>query len=128
MRYLGIDFGSKRVGLAVSDEDGAFAFPLSVLPNTPELVQRIKEVCGEKQIGEIIVGESKDFSQKENDIMLEVRPFVAELEKETGLMVRLHPEFLTSLEATRLQGENAMLDASAAALILKSYLDLQHNG
>ena len=58
-----------------------------------------------------------------NEIMKKISPFVKDLEEKLGLPVHMHPEFLTSMEAERLQGKNDMHDASAAALILKSYLD-----
>ena len=123
MKYLGIDYGAKNVGLAVSDEAGSFSFPLKVLENTSDLVESIKYICEQNHIGEIVVGESRDFSQKENDIMKEITPFAQKLWENIGLPVRMHPEFLTSMEAERLQGHNEMHDASAAALILKSYLE-----
>ncbi len=127
MRYLGIDFGSKRVGLAISDETGSFAFPLSVIENSTDIVEDIIALCKENDISEIVVGESRDFSQKNNKIMEEIIPFVEKLKKEIGLSVHMHPEFLTSQEAERLQGKNDMHDASAAAIILKSFLDLKNN-
>ena len=122
MRYLGVDYGAKQVGLAVSDEEGKFAFPLVVLKNSSDLISEIKEICLENNIGQIVMGESRDFSQKENDIMVEIKKVVKNLE-EQGFKVALHPEFMTSQEARQIQGENEMNDASAAALILKSYLD-----
>ena len=127
MKYLGIDFGLKRVGLAVSDETNSFAFPLSVLENADDLVSKIVSIYKEKDIDYVIVGESKDFSMKENEIMGEIKIFIKNLEKE-GLKVEMHPEFMTSAEAEHLQGKNDMLDASAAAIILKSYLDTKNNG
>ena len=107
----------------MSDEEGNFAFPLSVLENSANLVFDISKICFENKIGEIVVGESRDFAQKENDIMKEIRPFVKNLTQMANLPVHMHPEFLTSVEARQIQGENDMNDASAAALILKSYLD-----
>ena len=127
MRYLGIDFGLKRVGVAVSDESGSFAFPLSVLANSEDLLDEIALICKENKISQIVVGESMNFSFKENDIMKEILPFVESLKKRLGLPVNMHPEFLTSQEAERLQGKNEMNDASAAALILKSYLDTNND-
>ncbi len=126
MKYLGIDFGSKRVGLAVSDEAGDFVYPLIVVEKTDDLVLKISEICKEKNIDEIVIGESKNFEMQENEIMKEVTPFVEKLKSELNLPVHLHPEFLSSMEAERLQGKNDMLDASAAAIILKSYLDTNH--
>ncbi len=127
MRYIGVDYGAKRVGIAVSDESHIFAFPLIVLENTSDIISKLKQICLEHEIGEVIVGESKDFSQKENEIMEEVLPFVQKLGEELGIPVHMHPEFMTSIEAERLQGKNEMHDASAAALILKSYLDTEYN-
>ena len=123
MKYLGIDFGSKRIGLATSDESLSFAFPLKVVENNSSIVSEICDICKELKIGAIVVGESRDFKMEENKIMKELRNFAEKLKKESGLEVVLHPEFLTSSEAERLQGKNDMLDASAAAIILKSYLD-----
>ena len=127
MKYLGIDFGSKRVGVAVSDETNSFALPLSVLDNSSNLIKELIEICRENNIGEIVVGESLDFSQRENEIMKEVNPFVKKLGDSLNLPIHTHPEFMTSQEAERLQGKNNMLDASAAAIILKSYLDTKNN-
>jgi putative Holliday junction resolvase len=127
MKYLGIDYGQKRLGLAVGDETHGFAFPLSVIENSENLVRDLVVVCKENNIDEIVVGESKNFNQEQNEIMKEVTPFVAKLEEASGLPVHLHPEFLTSMEAERLQGSNEMNDASAASLILKSFLDLKQN-
>ncbi len=123
MRYLGIDYGAKRVGVAVSDERGDFAYPFAVVENFDGLLDEIAAICKENNIGEIVVGESKNYAQEENEIMKEILPFVGDLRKALGLPVHLHPEFLTSREAEQLQGHNDMHDASAAALILKSYLE-----
>ncbi len=127
MRKLGIDYGAKRVGVALSDEQADFSYPLVVLENTENLIKDIENICKENSVSEIVVGESKDFNQKENVIMQEITPFVEKIMFATGLPVHMHPEFLTSQEAERLQGKNNMHDASAAALILKSYLDTLKN-
>ncbi|HEY4508807.1 MAG TPA: Holliday junction resolvase RuvX [Candidatus Paceibacterota bacterium] len=123
MRYLGIDYGTKKVGVALSDDRGDFAYPLTVLENSKNLIYDILHISKENNVGQIVVGESKDFSQNENDIMLEVKPFVKNLEEVTGLVIHMYPEFMTSQEAERLQGKNDMHDASAAALILKHFLE-----
>lgn len=123
MRYLGIDYGSKRVGVAISDPSKTIASPLAVLKNSTSLISEIKEICREKSVEAVVVGESKNYSFKDNFIMKEIRPFVEELKKVLGVPVYMHPEFLTSREAGHIQGHGEMLDASAAALILKSYLE-----
>ncbi len=127
MRYLGIDYGSKRVGVALSDESGVMAFPNQVLKNDQGLILKIKKICDDEKVGEIVVGESLDYKGKPNPIMKKIDGFVAELKEMVKLPVMLEPEFMTSQEAVLIQGETEMHDASAAALILKSFLDKKAN-
>jgi putative Holliday junction resolvase len=131
MRYLGIDYGLKFVGVAISDEEGTMAFPETVLPYGTSLAEQIQNICLQKKIGAIVIGESKDFQGEENSIMKHVHAFKAELEQVTGLEIILEPEFLTSHQAAKLQHEpgkkNEMIHASAAALILQSFLDRKQN-
>jgi len=123
MRYLGIDFGAKNVGIAVSNEERSMSFPFVVLDNTENLIDEISKICTEKEVGLLVIGESKNYSGEENEIMKKITPFAKELEVETGIKVAMHPEFMTSLEAQHLQGHNDMHDASAAAIILNSYIE-----
>lgn len=126
MKYLGIDYGLKNVGVAISDERLKFAYPLVVLQNSDILLFDIGRICKENKIVGIVVGDSKDFRQRDNEIMKVVKPFAERLERELQIPVYFHPEFMTSVEAERLQGKNNMHDASAAALILKSYLETHY--
>ncbi|MDD2935401.1 MAG: Holliday junction resolvase RuvX [Candidatus Pacebacteria bacterium] len=139
MKYLGIDYGSKNVGIAVSDVDGILAFPKTVLDNDRSLLKNIKKIIEDDKIGAIVIGESLNFLGEPNTIMKKISPFKIVLEKETGLPVYFQTEFFTSKEADRVQGENLKgvrkqdrqkakvrlekNDASAAALILRSYLE-----
>ncbi len=122
-RLMGIDFGSKRVGIALSNEEGQFAMPKAVLPNDRYLFTEIKRMCEAYGVTEIVMGESKDFKGNDNQIMKGINLFKGELERDLGLPVHLEPEFLTSHQAAQTQGNSPLLDASAAALILQSYLD-----
>lgn len=126
MRYLGIDFGKKRIGVSFSDEDGQVAFPMSVLENTENIIEEIKKIISNKKIDKVIIGESKDFQMKDNPIMEDIKKFSEKL-LQNKIPVVFHPEFLTSQEAIQIQGKNEMLDASAATIILQSYLDKQKN-
>ncbi|OHA20606.1 MAG: hypothetical protein A2849_02305 [Candidatus Taylorbacteria bacterium RIFCSPHIGHO2_01_FULL_51_15] len=140
MRYLGIDFGSKRVGLALSDESGALAFPYSVVKNDKALLSEIERIVREQKVKLIVMGESRDFKGRDNPIAKQAAECKKMIEKATRKKVEYEPEFLTSIQAGRPQGrrqegsrgtgaraesrrENNMLDASAAAIILQSYLD-----
>lgn len=145
MRYLGIDYGTKRIGIALSDEKGKMAFAHSVIANigAEKVLVKIKKICAENFVGKIVLGKSLNYKGAPNPIMAEIETFKIALEKETGLPVAYENETLTSAEARRpLEGERKRpptlskrklpekekqarrkIDASAAALILQSYLD-----
>ena len=127
MRFLGIDYGTKRVGLALSDEDGQLAFPKSVLSNTKDLIEDIKKICVEENISGVVIGESRDLDGTPNPLMKDIEVFMEKLKKEINTPLYLEPEFLTSHQAQKIQGKNSMLDASAAAIILQSFLDKENN-
>ena len=124
---MGIDYGSKRVGIAIGNPEAIIAAPHSVLANTKGLISEIKKIIAKEEVGEIIIGESKNFKGQDNVIMKAITEFVEVLKKETGLPVHLEPEFLSSHQAQYFQGHHDLLDASAAAIILQSYLDRKRN-
>lgn len=126
-RIAGIDFGSKRVGIALSDETRQFALPKGVLKNDVDLFSQFQTFCKENNVALVVMGESRDYKGKENKIMEAAREFAEKIKQELVIDVAYVPEFLTSAEAERIQGKIDTLDASAAAIILKSYLD-QHYG
>lgn len=123
MRYLGIDFGSKRVGVSLSDESLSFALPHSVLDNDKNLIEKVKKIISESGVGKIVIGESLDFKGNPNKIMEKIEEFKNNLGEQTQIEIIFEPEFMTSSQAKLLQGENKMHDASAASIILQSYLD-----
>lgn len=125
-RLLGIDFGRKRVGIALSDEEQKIAFPKFVYPNDKKLVGRIMEYCKENSVTGIVLGESKNFKGEDNPVMKDILKFKKIVETATSLPIFMEPEFMTSSEAVKMRAEGdsgEMLDASAAAVILQSYLD-----
>ncbi len=133
-RLLGIDYGSKRIGIALTNESGDFAAPYSIVAmsssssaSREKAVEEIAAICQEKDVEKIVIGESKDFSGEDNRIMKDIRVFAEALTTKSGLPVLFHPEFLTSAQAERIQGKTDMLDASAAAIILQSYVDTDNN-
>jgi putative Holliday junction resolvase len=126
MRYLGIDFGEKRVGIAISDEEGKIAFPTAVLINDKELLKNIVDLCMQNAVETVVMGESRNYQGQINEIMWRIEGFRKQLET-IGYKVIYEPEFMTSVQASQITGENKMLDASAAAIILQSYLDKLNN-
>jgi len=132
---MGIDYGAKRIGIALSDESGEFAFAHSVIENNKSAIGAIKKICEENNVREIILGESVDYRGQPNPIMEKIAPLKKLLEKEIDLPVEYQKETLTTKEAERLQAcphryakrcrreGNKKIDASAAALILRSFLE-----
>lgn len=122
MRILGIDYGTKRVGVAVSDEKRQFALPVSVVLNTPDLFAEIDKLARDYEVKEIVLGESRDYMGKPNAVFDDAEKFKKAMEGK-GYVVYMELEFMTSMQAERIQGKNDKSDSSAAALILQSYLD-----
>ena len=127
MRYLGIDYGTKRVGVAVSDEGGTLAFPYAIIENNKNLVENIRTICARENIESVVVGESVDYKGVPNIVMKKIKPFITEIQKATALPVVTEREFLTTQQARFFQKENKRVDDSAAALILQSYLDKKNS-
>jgi putative holliday junction resolvase len=122
MKYLSIDYGSKKVGIATSDDEGRMAYPCMIADNDKSLMGDIKEIVRTMKINEIVIGESVDQNGKPNEIMKEIRSFAVRLEDELDIPVHFEKEFMTSIEARRMQSQH-IVDDSAAALILQRYLD-----
>ena len=135
MRFLAIDYGAKRIGLALSDDGGTLAFPKEIILNDKQKLDTILGVIEAEHIDEIVVGESMDLSGKPNPIMIEIQNFIQELQVECILPIHKQKEFMTTVEARGREGKemnndrkvakekSSAADASAAALILQRYLD-----
>lgn len=140
MRFLGIDYGTKRIGVAISDENGTLAFPKEIVENNADTFKKIADIINKEKVREIVVGESVDFSGKLNVLSGRIEVFILELQEKFHLPVHKQKEFLTSVEARKAgnakkdfnqaqshskvkQIKSGRIDASAAALILQRYLD-----
>ncbi len=141
MKYLGIDFGTKKVGVANSDDDGRLAFPMMICPNDKNLMRDILEIVIAMRIDTIVIGESLDGSGKPNPVARLAREFAIDLENEIGdlhaklaesksmksshladVSIAFEKEWYSSVEARRIDGERDV-DDRAAAIILQRYLD-----
>ncbi len=127
MKYLGIDFGEKHIGIALSNDDGTMAFPHATLMGGAGLIDDVQVIIKEKKVEGVVMGESKNFEGNDNPIMKKARLFGEDLAGKTGLPVYFEPEFMTSVEARHIQGGGEKTHSSAAALILKSFLDRKIN-
>lgn len=128
MRYLGIDYGTQRIGVALSDSEGRIAFPKKVIPNRGEarFTEDIKSIVKEENVSEIIVGLPVSLDGRETKIMQEVRRFAQILGRAVELPVYLENEMLTTHMVEQAGVEKEHVDEAAAALILQSYLDKQN--
>ncbi|OGG77746.1 hypothetical protein A3B35_01140 [Candidatus Kaiserbacteria bacterium RIFCSPLOWO2_01_FULL_54_24] len=123
MRYLGIDYGAKRIGLAISSEN--IAFPRGVIPNNASLFATLADIIKKERISAIVVGDTRSFGGLENPITKEAEDFVERLTAETGLHVVSAGEAGSSIEASRYAPNEQKHDDAAAAFILQRYLDMQ---
>lgn len=133
MRYLAIDHGQKRTGLAVSDASETLVSPHSVIEtqSSTELLRRIMTVVDQEQIEAIIMGLPFNMDGSEGPRAGQVRQFAQLLTQKTNIPVLFHDERLSSFEAENLmigmeltrKKKKKRLDAIAAAAILRAFLD-----
>lgn len=120
---MGIDYGTKRVGIALTDEAGMMGFPHGVLPNDAKLLATLVALIEQKKVGQIVLGNSLNKEGKPNKVMGEIEELITDLTLAVGVPVHLEPELYSTQAAVRLQGRNDATDAAAATLLLNSFLD-----
>lgn len=123
MKLLGIDYGTKRIGIAVSDDGGRMAFPLTTVLAGPKALAEVGDLIKKNNVEGIVIGESRNFKNEPNVVQEDIDRFKKDIEELTKLPVHYQLEFMTSAQAAR-EGESKQLDASAAALILQQYIDM----
>lgn len=123
---MAIDYGEKRIGVALSDDKAMMAFPHSVVPNGKDAVSALADIARKNGVGVIVMGDSKNYAGERNPIMKGALECVDAL-KALGFTVELELELLSSHQAAHFQGKTAMTDASAASIILQSYIDRKRN-
>ena len=121
MKYLGIDYGEKRVGIALSDSEEKIAFPKEVLFNNPNMFAKLKYLVEKEGVARVVVGIPFSAAGKDTGQAEVSRQFSHKLQEILGITVELENEFLTTKIAEEHSQKDA--DASAAALILQSHLD-----
>jgi len=125
MRYLGIDYGSKRIGLALSDPEGKIAIPYLTITNTKNAISDIIKIAKNENVIKIVIGLPISFSGGESKQAIEVKKFADGIKKATTLPVGFENEVLTTKLAKKEGILQKHLDKAAAAIILQSYLDKQ---
>lgn len=134
IRVLAVDYGRRRLGLAISDALGLTARPLLTLErkNRRADMRRLRALVREHQIGRIVVGRPLHLDGSESEMAAEATRFARRLAQELGLPVELADERLTSWEAAQTAAQNRRgrrrrrtHDDLAAAIILREHLDQQ---
>ena len=138
MRVLGLDYGSKTVGVAISDPLGFTAQGLETIERPKEnklrkTLARIEQIIEEYNVEKIVLGYPLNMNNTEGPRVEATREFQAMLEKRTGLQVELQDERLTTVSAERVlmeagvrrENRKAVIDKIAAAMILQTWLDMQ---
>jgi putative Holliday junction resolvase len=121
MKTLGIDYGEKRIGLAISDESMTFARELTIL-SPREFWDQIPAIIQENQVTKIALGWPVNMSGQETKKTLEVKSFREKLEK-LGIVVDIIDERLSSQMASHMPGGDRNVDSLAAQILLQNYLD-----
>ena len=140
MRIIGLDYGTKTVGVALSDEAQIIAQPYLTIERKHanklrQTYARIEEIIEEQDVQKIILGLPKNMNNTEGERAACTREFMEGLTRRTGLPVVLVDERLTTVEADRILEETGIakssrkehIDKMAAAIILQSYLDEANN-
>ena len=124
MRFLGIDYGARRIGLALSDEKGGFAFPHETIPNDTTAIDRIEKICRTEHVDEIVIGDTQAANGRDNPVTEDAKRFAQMLSEHTGHTVHEVREAWSSVEAARFAPKGKEHDDSAAAaIVLQRFLD-----
>lgn len=130
MRFLGIDYGNKRIGISISDKSNTIANPFSTIINTgfDNVLNQIIEIINQEQVTDIIIGLPLSFNfdnTEQTDLTQKFIDFISE--KLYNINVHIENEILSTKEAENrldnLADKNSVIDETASSLILQSYLD-----
>lgn len=133
MRVIGIDFGERRIGLALSDADGRWALPFRMVERSTDrrAVYRIAALAREHEVERLVVGEPRERDGSAGERVERVRRFAAKLARATGLPIDRVDETLTTVEAAERLGaagfdsrvDPGRRDAVAAQVLLQEALE-----
>ena len=137
MRYLCLDLGRKRIGVAVSDETGLIASPVGAIQvgDRAQVFKQVLRHIEDQAAGKLIIGLPLHMNGDEGIEAGRAREFARQLSRLTKIPIDFMDERLTSVEADRLMQEagvkrekrKANIDARAAAIILQTYLDTERS-
>lgn len=130
MKIMAIDYGTKNIGLALSDNEARLAFAYTTLKvknkekNWQKIIADIKNICQIERVQKIIIGMPLWLTGESSKTSEDVFNFAKDLEKEIGLPLETIDERLSTVQANRLENKNAKnIDELSAQIILQSWLD-----
>jgi len=133
MRILALDHGTRRIGVAISDELKLIAQPLEFVPAEPfaAFLARLKELLAEKEVELVLVGMPRNMNGTYGPAAAKVEEFITQLREAIGVPIKTWDERLTSAQANRYLIEGNVrrekrkekVDQMAAAILLQSFLD-----
>jgi len=134
-RIMSVDFGLKRIGIALSDPFKKFASPFVTILNDEKVFENLKKIIEEKSVVKIVLGLPDDSPNSANSVFKEVMKFKTELEKRFGLEIILWNEthtskiaerrIIESVKSKKKRQDKGLIDMHSAAIILSEYLDSQ---
>ena len=131
MRYLALDWGTVRMGAAVSDPDGKIAFPLDRFIDGQHAIGEIKKIIQELEVEKILVGLPKGMAGQDTKTTEAVQKFLAELRSQVAPSVEVFDERLSSVAAgkqlsaqgVKVRDQRELKDNLAAQMMLQQHLD-----
>lgn len=123
MRYLGIDYGTKRMGFAMGDTDRNIAFPRDVVEGRAKALDYVDRMIDHEGVQKVVMGIPVRHSGEEGELARDIRIFAKEITEKFGIEVVFQNEILSTKAIQQGTVAKDKIDAASAALILQSYLD-----
>jgi len=125
MKILGIDYGTKNIGLALSDDEANFAFPYTTINNQQSTINNIKEICEKEKVEKIIIGLPINLDGQETDTTQKVKKFILKLKANLDLPIETIDERLSTVQAHKLGAnkKSANIDEVSAQILLQNWID-----
>ena len=132
-RFLAVDFGERRIGLATSDASGSLATPRITLVRRSDgaAIEELARFASREEVTLVVFGIPRSPEGRESAIAARIRSFASKFERKTNLPIRFHEETLTSNEAARRLSRRASkedIDRTAAAVLLEDFLSITPRG
>ena len=136
MKILAIDYGQKRLGIAISDPLGIIAEPKPWVPNSPKVFENLLHLIEENEIKEIVVGLPITLKGSSSAMTEEVEKFIKNLTEKVSVPVFSQDERLSTMESEKMlisadvsrKKRKDLRDSMAASIILQDYLERKKHG